>query len=412
MKILEINNTDIPGKRFNGYDLIEMINSKTNHTAKQMVLYKMSSNDNVIDLIPNEATKKVMNIINDHKQKDSLQMFYVPFAYKIMDHPDFKDADLVHYHLIHNNIVSLTSLPKLFSAKKSIWTIHDPWAITGHCIYPRDCKKYQEGCKGCEHLDYVFPLENDNSNFLWETKKIIYEKIKDVDIVVASRYMEKLIKGSKLMSCFKNIHYIPFGIDLNKFVEFDSIKRKEVRQKYGFEDDEIVLFFRAQDTGVKGIEYIREALSKLKTKKKVSILTCNDVGLLEKLKNKYKINEIGWVSGDDQMIELYNACDIFLMPSTAEAFGLMAIEAMACGKPVVVFENTSLSEVAFVPKCGLAAKWCDADSLKDKILYLIDNEKERIERGKLSRELAEKNYDIEDYHKNILKLYEEVANRK
>ena len=411
MKILEINNTDIPGKRFNGYDLMEMINSKTNHSAKQMVLFKMSTNNDVINLIQNNATRVVMQMLNEHKENDSLQMFYLPFAYKIMEHPDFKEADLVHYHLIHNNIMSLTSLPKLFNAKKTIWTIHDPWAITGHCIYPRDCTKYQTGCKNCEHLDYIFPLKKDKSDFLWETKKIIYNKIKNVDIVVASRYMEKIIKNSELMSCFKNVHYIPFGIDLDKFIVFDLEKRKTIRHKYGFEDDEIVLFFRAQNTGVKGIEYIREALSKLNSKKKISILTCNDVGLIDNLKKKYKINEVGWVNGDEQMVELFNLCDIFLMPSTAEAFGLMAIEAMACGKPVVVFDNTSLSEVTFVPECGLSAKWCDSESLRKQILYLINNEDERIRRGQLGRKLAEENYDINVYHKKMIELYETVGNK-
>jgi len=408
MKILEINNTDIPGKRFNGFDLQKMINSTTRHTAKQIVFDKISNDENVIPIISCGHTNNVRAILSSHRKNSSLQMFYSPWTYKIMGMKEFYQANVVHYHLIHNDILSLASLPDIFLQKPAIWTIHDPWAITGHCIYPRECKKYNRECKKCPHLDYLFPLKDDNAHFLWECKKNVYQKIKDVDIIVASKYMENLIRSSELMKDFENIHYIPFGIDLEKFKACDNKKREKIREKLGFKNDDIVILFRSQDTGVKGLEYIKKALKKIKTNKHVCLLTCNDKGLINDLKNKYKVVEVGWINSDDEMIKLYNACDIFLMPSTAEAFGLMAIEAMSCSKPVIVFDNTSLPEITFAPECGVTAKWCDYDSLAEKIMFLIDNEQERINRGNLGREYAIKNYDINDYNKKMIKLYEDV----
>ncbi len=407
MRILEVNNTDLAGKRFNGYDLQIMINNNTVHKAKQLVFDKCSEDKNVVPILNCDATRRVKHFLSQFQKQESLQMMFLPFAYKVMQMSAFKKSDIVHYHLIHNEMFSLGSLPELFSAKPSIWTIHDPWILTGHCIYPRRCKEYLMGCRECKHLNYAFPLEKDNASKIWDIKKAVLPKL-DVDIIVASKYMEKLVKTSPLGSSLKRIHHIPFGIDLNVFKKSSSSFRK----KYKINNNEIVVFFRAQDTGVKGIEYIREALKQLDVEKDIVVLTCNDVGLMDSLKNKYRVIDHGWVNDDLEMVKLYNTCDIFLMPSTAEAFGLMAIEAMACEKPTVVFEGTSLPEVTFAPEYGVVAKLEDSKDLMRAIKSLIDNPKERATRSKIGRGLAIKYYDIEDYHKKILSLYEKVYKRR
>lgn len=407
MKILEINNTDLAGKRFNGYDLLDLINNNTNHTAIQCVIDKNSENYNVHEIIENKTTRKIKSLLEQKQSELSLQMLINPFAYKFIKSEDFINADLVHYHLIHNNMFSLTSIKMLFDLKPSILTLHDPWFTTGHCIYPKKCDKSTTGCIKCKFLDRVFKMEVDNAYNMWQLKKRVFENL-DVDLIVASKYMEKLVKNNPITKSCKNIHYIPFGIDYNKFCP----KESNVREKYNIPKNNIVIFFRAQDTGVKGIEFIREALNLLKTNKKITILTCNDKGLIDCIKDKFQLIDYGWVNDDEEMISLYNACDIFLMPSTAEAFGLMAIEAMSCEKPVIVFENTSLPEITFSPLCGIAVEYENSRKLAEAINYLINNKKERDERGKLGRKLCIEHYDIDRYNDDIINLYESVYQRK
>lgn len=407
MKILEVNNIDLPGKRFNGYDILNYINNNTKHSAYQIVCDKLSNSDFVIPFLDINSSKIVKNMCDELQKELSIQMMISPLAYKLMNYDIFKKADIVHYHLIHNNIFSLNSLKNLFNNKPSIWTIHDPWITTGHCIYPRKCEYNKTGCKNCPHLDYIFPMKEDNSNSMWKIKKEVFSTL-DVDIIVASNYMKKLIETSPLTSCFKKIHLIPFGIENDIF----KPQKNNLRKKFQIGQDEIVLFFRAQDTGVKGIENIREALNLLKTDKKVIILTCDTKGLMKSLEKKYKIIDYGWINDEKELVLLYNTCDIFLMPSTAEAFGVMAIEAMSCEKPVIVFDGTSLPEVTFSPKCGLNVEMGNSEQLSQAIKFLIENPNERIIRGKLGRRLALKYYNIEDYNKKIVSLYENIYKNK
>jgi glycosyltransferase involved in cell wall biosynthesis len=112
------------------------------------------------------------------------------------------------------------------------------------------------------------------------------------------------------------------------------------------------------------------------------------------------------------MGRFYSAADIFfLMPSLAESFGLMAIEAMAYECPVIVFENTVLPEITFAPLCGLAVKYKSGRALKDAVEYLISDPEDRIARGRLGRELVFEHYRYSDYVNKHLELYEAIMKR-
>jgi glycosyltransferase involved in cell wall biosynthesis len=112
------------------------------------------------------------------------------------------------------------------------------------------------------------------------------------------------------------------------------------------------------------------------------------------------------------MLEAYAAADIFVMPSTAEAFGMMAIEAMACGKPVVVFDRTSLPEIAFAPAAGVSVPNGDAGALAAAIVRLARDADERAARGRLSRQLAEQHYDVRLHARRLADLYRSVKARR
>ncbi len=403
LHILEVNNTDEAGRRFNGYDLIEEINNNTVHSAKQIVTVKNSKNKDVGTFFDNwkqlsfeqEMLQEEQNVLSVHNQ--------LSLTGDLLKNSDyFKNSDLVHYHLIHNTKLSLYNMIELCSMKPTVLSLHDTWNFTGRCVTYEECDKWKTGCNNCQHLDTMFSFIQDNCNSLWKLKKKVYDNI-DVDVIVSTPYMLNLVKESPLTQNFTHVHLIPFGLDLDKFKEID--KKENIRAKLNIAKDDIVLFFRAQKD-FKGTEYIIEAMKKLKTDKKITLLSCSQKGLLKELEDKYTIIELGTIK-DDKLIEAYNACDIFLMPSKSESFGLMAIEAMACSRPVVVFNNTALPYVTFAPDCGVLVENKNSTKLMEAIEYLIDNEKERQRRGNLGRKLAEEHYNIKTYHERILKVYEE-----
>lgn len=407
MKILYVNDNDLAGRRFNGHDLQIMLNGKKGYSAKQYVVSKAGDDKNTIPLIKTNGGYFIREKCMEFHKKISMQSVVYPFGEIIRESEEFKEADIVHYHLIFNYFMSLYSFKNLAKLKPTVWTLHDPWALTGHCVYPVDCKGWLSGCKGCPYLDRYAPLEEDNASSIWNIKKDVYKDL-DIDIVVASQWMYDMVKKSPLTKHFERVHLIPFGIDLDLFKRKEN--REEIRKRLGISKGNFVIMFRqAQDW--KGITEIKEMLKALNIEKPVTILTVGGTGMIDEFKDKYQVIEYEWVNDNNLMVELYSASDLFLMPSVAEAFGLMAIEAMACSLPVIVFEGTSLPSVTFSPKCGIALKRGDIESFVKTIERLILNPKECKERGELGRKLAEDNYDLERYNNDIINLYDEIFNK-
>ena len=407
IKILEVNNVDLSGRRFNGYDIQEYINQHTIHNANQIVTYKTSDSNNVYKFHDNyrlEMEYLLMNFQYEFLSVHSNLSLTTP----VLTHSDlYNNADIVHFHLFHNTRLSLYSLLKFYNDKKIILSIHDPWNFTGRCVHFEDCNKWKTGCVNCPYLDSLFPLKEDNCSYLWNLKKNIYKNM-NPHILVSSEFMYNLVKESPLTKHFTNVHLLPFGIDLDLFN--DKIDKEKSRKKFKISKDDIVLFFRSQED-FKGTSYIIEALNKLETDRKITILTCSQEGNLKNLYNKYNVIELGNID-TPELLTAYSACDMFLMPSIGESFGLMAVEAMACGRPVVVFNNTALPSVTNAPKVGILVKNKDSNDLMKKIKWLIENDEERIKRGMLSRKWTLEKYDVNKYNQEVAKLYEQIYNEK
>jgi len=96
------------------------------------------------------------------------------------------------------------------------------------------------------------------------------------------------------------------------------------------------------------------------------------------------------------------------MPSVAESFGLMAVEAMSCSLPVVVLEGTALPSVTFAPNCGLSLKKGDTGGLVETIERLRMSPEERDRRGQKGRRIVEEYYDINIYNTRLINLYRSV----
>jgi glycosyltransferase involved in cell wall biosynthesis len=153
-------------------------------------------------------------------------------------------------------------------------------------------------------------------------------------------------------------------------------------------------------------------LRRLKTEYSICLLTFNDKGRLDEFSEKFQVIDLGWVNDLNLMTNALNAADIFLMPSVAEAFGMMAMEAMACGKPVIVFEGTSLPEIVFAPEGGIAVTKGDVDALFVALELLINNPEKRKMLGDSALKIAKHHYDINSHIAKMLELYTEVIARR
>ena len=399
MKVVEINDNDIYGKVFNGYDIAERFNKEKKFKINQLVIHKFSKAKFVQPLLKNYIGLDYEYILNNLSNTILSVHSLISITTDYLENNKYyKKADIAHYHQFHNSHLNLTKLLEMAQKKPTILSFHDPWFITGRCVHPDKCLKFQNGCNNCPNLNTLFPFTKDNCNELWKIKKEIFEN-SDVDIIVHSEYMLELLHKNPYTKNL-NIHLLPFGIETDNF-KF-KLTKKEAKEKLKIDSNSIVLFFRSSEE--KGINYIIEALKMLNTNKKITLLTCSQQNMLKDLENKYQIIELGNI--DEQQVKLcYNAADIFLMPSLGESFGMMAIEAMASELPVIIFDNSALPSVTLAPNVGILVKNRDSLDLKEKIEYMINNEEERKKRGKLGKDLVKERYNINKYENKLKDIY-------
>jgi glycosyltransferase involved in cell wall biosynthesis len=162
---------------------------------------------------------------------------------------------------------------------------------------------------------------------------------------------------------------------------------------------------------VKGLTHVIEAFTNRPPARPTTLVTVDGRGLLEELKREYRIIDLGWVDDEATYPLAFAACDVFLMPSLAEGFGLMALEAMASARPVICFEGTSVPSVTHAPECGIAVPMGDAVALRDAVDHLASNPEEAHRRGRLGRKLATSTYSHDAYLDTLASLYLEVAAR-
>ncbi len=404
MKILQINGYESPGRRFHGLSITPIL-KKYGIESKHLVWAKDTKDPEVLTF--SEKDRKINSFLRKIENILSLQSVLYRNALEIIKMPEFQEADLLHLHIIHSGFFSMRHLPKITNLKPTIWTLHDPWAMTGRCVHPMECSGWQKNCGVCPDLTTQFPMQRDNSKFLFDYKYKAYKE-SNFDIIVASKWMQNMVNTSPLFDKEVKVHHLPFGINL-KF--FSPSFTQKARERFNISDDKIVICFRSEDTHFKGYQYIMEALEKLETTKPICLLTVGKCNLLEQFRGRFEIIEHSWINDNVLLRDVLAASDIFLMSSVAEAFGVMAIEAMACAKPVIVFDGTSLPEVTFAPDIGISVPMRNSDALSNAIKHLIDNPEERLKRGNKSKEVAELYYDEKLYVKNLAKLYKDLLSK-
>lgn len=407
MKVLQINSSDLVGGRFNGFELRSLLAAK-GIQSHHLVWNKVSDSElsgRFFDLPGSRvATKILARIERAFSIHSRLQLQSVTLPL----HQRFRQADVVHYHIVHDGYFGLDALPWLSRLKPSIWTWHDPWPMTGHCIYPLGCVRWRTGCGKCPALGLPFPMRIDRTAEDFQWKRRLLEKA-HVDIVVGSDHMREMVRSSPIGRA-KRLHLIPCGIDLQKFSPADGA---EAKSRLGVASNRIVIGVRAaRASPFKGFECFVEALRRLKTNIPLTIVTTQDKGQLNEFRETHQIIDLGWINDENMLLDSLKAADIFVMPSTAEAFGLMAVEAMACGKPVIVFDGTSLPETTHAPRVGLSVPMKDSDALAEAIRRLVENHAERELRGRAGRAVAEQFYSDDLFAERLAGLYRLVGARR
>ena len=112
-----------------------------------------------------------------------------------------------------------------------------------------------------------------------------------------------------------------------------------------------------------------------------------------------------------ELLNAYAECDVFVLPSAKEGFGLVFVEAMAAGKPVIAADAGGTSEVVVHGRTGLLVRYGDRDALATALVRLLSDKTLGRRMGAAGRRLAEERFSFEHFLSRFTELFAELAER-
>jgi len=185
---------------------------------------------------------------------------------------------------------------------------------------------------------------------------------------------------------------------LGSYVDTELFKPKDIPHK-----QPTLLYVGGRDP-VKGVDRLLDMFSKIREQiPSVQLHICG-----------FRYREIHGVTyhsfvPHNQLPEYYNRCDVYVQASYSESFGRSVAEAMACSKPVVVFNVGGLSET--VGKGGLLVPDDDSESFVESVVWLLKNPDARLRLGAEARKQALK-YEFYSREKRLVEIYREASGEK
>jgi len=260
------------------------------------------------------------------------------------------NPDVIHLHNIHGYYINVELLFDYLkqAGKPVIWTLHDCWAFTGHCPHftVAKCDRWQKECYAPCPEKKRYPqsmvLDQCRSNYL--RKKAAFTGVRNLTIVAPSQWLADLVKESFLKEY--PVKVIPNGIDLSVFKPTAS----DFREKFGLQNKQILLGVASVWDKRKGLDDFIELSKMLRVDQKIVLVGLSAEQLKSLPKNIIGIQRTNSVQ---ELAEIYSAADVFLNPSREETQGLTTVEALACGTPAVVYDQTAVPE-AVDETCGIA----------------------------------------------------------
>lgn len=291
--------------------------------------------------------------------KDSLLQFYPENDYVFFDtNTGIPNADVVHFTYFEPFFLTLPFFKK--EAKKIV-TVHDLTPL----VFP---KYFPPGLKG---------------KIKWNIQKL---SLRNSDFIITDSYSSKkdILKFIKVPEHKIKVAYLAakenFKYEKNPFLKQEIVKKYDLPINF--------ILYVGDATWNKNVPRIIEAVNKLGTDFVIVGKSLSDESLekvdyknewnqdlkkiKELIKNNKRIYRLGFVAEED-LIKLYNAAKVLVMPSLYEGFGLPVLEAMQCGCPVITARAGSLPEIA-----GNAGIFVDPYNIGDIVLginKLLANER-------------------------------------
>lgn len=358
-----------------------------------------------ISTIPRRPrTERLLKILTSNLGLNDIHLIG---SFEINNLEVYNQADILDFHGMHSGTLSYLALPALTRNKPAVFTLHDMWALTGHCGYSYDCTRWQTGCGRCPYPDTNPPVKRDGTRWEWKLKNWAYSQ-SNLAIVAVSRWLADLAQKSMLERF--PIYHIPNGIDTNLYEPLD---RDQCRALLGIPPRKKVLMFGALNVKHhrKGGDLLLAALEKLPAalKKEIVLLVIGSRGQSLSQIAGIQTIDMGFVTHARLKAMCYSAADLFVQPTRADNAPLVLLESMACGTPMVSFRVGGVPELVRPGVNGYLAEPEDAQGFSQGIVQLLEDEALRSQLSRQCRSMALEEYTLDLQVARYIELYHKLV---
>ena len=262
---------------------------------------------------------------------------------------------------------------------------------------------------------------------IWHVHEIIVKPkaISDFINMLMGRYADKIVTVSQAVA--NHIKQSPFikdsqveviynGVDNAVYYPMDA---SSIREKFDIAQDALVIGMIGRVNAIKGQNDFIEAVEPLleKNEKVVAFLAGGvfpgEEWRLEELDKRIAsssvVSQIHRIDYYDKTSELYNMFDIFVLPSIKpDSLPTVVLEAMACSKPVVGYNNGGIAEMVVDGKSGCLVKPNRPQELSNAISLLLDSSEKREKFGRVGYQRQRELFSLESYIKNFSEFYDNL----
>lgn len=278
--------------------------------------------------------------------------------------------DVIHAHNLHGDYFDLRALAPLSRRIPVVWTLHDAWALTGHCAYFIDCGRWRSGCGSCPDLGRAPAIRRDRTAENWRLKREAYAQSR-LAVATPSQWLMDQVEQSMLDPWRRQV--IPNGVDRSVYRPGD---REEARAALGLPQEAFICMFIATSVSAgniyKDISTVDRAVRLAREQATGSELLFVCVGAAGESADPH-VRYTGYLSDPARVALHYQAADVLLHAANAENYPCVVLEALACGTPVIATAVGGVAEQIDDGESGFLVARGDGAAMAERLLSLKSN---------------------------------------
>ncbi len=351
-----------------------------------------SSQAEIVEMAPNCRTIRLAAGPLEHISRDNLHPHVPDFVGNFLKFSAGRPYDVVHTNYWHSGRVGLEL--RKFADLPQVHTYHSLGAV-----------KYMN----VSEVPTSAKLRLNTERMILENgERIVATSPQEAEHM--RTYVSK--KGQ--------IDIIPCGVDVD---HFNAVDRTQARRTLGWGSDEKVVFYVGRFDRRKGIETLVRAAAQLEGRVRLVIGGGHTPGQsdgIEFERIRGLVHELGISDrtvfagrlSQEDLPTYYTAADVCVVPSHYEPFGLVAIEAMACGTPVVASEVGGLCYSIVDGETGLLVPARNSERFAQAIGTLLSDDQLRQRLGRAGIQRIHDHFTWTGVSRQLARLYTQLARRK